>query len=169
MAGARWNRADAGAEASWARGAGRFATCCTELNVSQPREAEDFCARARALNARWVVHGKLGTDADNYMRHLGSIDPPRLRQSCENAWRMIELRSDSAEDPKPWFYAGLFSLATKAEAARFLSRHWFTRAAVSAKPGLPGDEVSAATMQKLRTLREALPQSARGALRKLAS
>lgn len=34
------------------------------------------------------------------------------------------------EDPKPWFYAGLFRLATPAEVRRFLSTHRTTKAAV---------------------------------------
>ena len=40
-------------------------------------------------------------------------------------------------DPKPWFYAGLFSMATAAEAARFLENHRTTRAAL---PSMRDDE-----------------------------
>ena len=34
------------------------------------------------------------------------------------------------EDPKPWFYAGLFSLATSEEAARYLQPYRVTMAAL---------------------------------------
>jgi hypothetical protein len=121
-----------------------------------PRGEEfDFRARARTLNQRWLVRGELDRDADDYMRHLESIDPRRLDQSCKNAWRMTELREDT-EDPKPWFYAGLFSLATEAETEQFLARHWLTRAAVSAEAKPRDEKVSAATAEKLRRLRDAL-------------
>jgi hypothetical protein len=41
------------------------------------------------------------------------------------------------EDPKPWFYAGLFSLATADEARRFLGTHRVTKALV---PAMADDE-----------------------------
>jgi hypothetical protein len=41
------------------------------------------------------------------------------------------------DDPKPWFYAGLFSLATAAEAKQFLATHRITKATV---PAMADDE-----------------------------
>ena len=76
---------------------------------------------------------------------------------------MIDLRDRSNDDPKPWFYAGLFSLATVDEAKRFLAGHSFT---VEAIPGLATavgasasiEDTSADTQAKLTRIREALTQ-----------
>ena len=131
-------------------------------NFEQPRPPNDLCGRVRILNTRWLVHGGLDRDADAYIRHLEALDPARLARSCEHAWRMLNLRNECAEDPKPWFYAGLFSLATNAEAERFLQRHCLTRAAVAPDAGPPREAMSAATMQKLSQLRNALARLADG-------
>ncbi len=49
---------------------------------------------------------------------------------------MCELRPKYV-DPKPWFYSGLFSLATHDEARNFLADHLVTLAAV---PAMSDDE-----------------------------
>ena len=66
-----------------------------------------------------------------------------------------------AEDPKPWFYSGLFSLATREEAARFLATHRVTQAAIPAMAGDPEvelwlDRVGPETRQLMERLRQAL-------------
>ena len=75
----------------------------------------------KRVNRAWIVRGHLNVQAESWLEHLAALDDGRLRQSCENARAMCDLR-DSLDDPKPWFYAGLFSLATPAE-ARQVPRH----------------------------------------------
>ena len=65
------------------------------------------------------------------------------------------------EDPKPWFYAGLFSLATLAEAERFLSGHDFTIACIPALAdsdfgSLHPGEVGLPTWEKILRIRAVL-------------
>ena len=107
------------------------------------------------MNARWIVHAGLNRDADDYMRYLEATDPARLQRSCRNARLMVGVR-DRTEDPKPWFYAGLLSLATAAEAEQFAGRHWLTYAAVSREPKPCPYENSDAALEKLYRIREAL-------------
>lgn len=90
---------------------------------------ESSVAWARQVNARWIVHHGLKDAAQRYMDHLEGLDPARLRRCCERAHRLMTERA-ATEDPKPWFYAGLFSLATRDEAERFLSDHWFTASCI---------------------------------------
>ncbi len=62
----------------------------------------------------------LRKNAAFYLDHLARTDPARLHRSC----RRVKLLADQfghTEDPKPWFYAALFSLATIPEAKRFLA------------------------------------------------
>ena len=88
-------------------------------------------AWARRVNRLWIVHARLGDNAEAWINHLAEHDPERLETCCAVARSMCDLRA-SAEDPKPWFYTGLFSLATREEAARFLSNHRITKAAIPA-------------------------------------
>ena len=83
----------------------------TETNLS------NYVNMARRINTRWIVHHNLGHNAGLYLDHLAQTDEPRLAASCRNACLMIE-RCDPMEDPKPWFYAGLFSLANPDEASK---------------------------------------------------
>lgn len=109
----------------------------------------------KKVNARWLVNGGLDRDAENYIQHLEAVDLPRLERSCRIARRLVDIR-DRSEDPKPWFYAGLFSLATTAEAERFAGRHPLTLAAISPVPH-PGEaNRSPATLGIILRIREAL-------------
>lgn len=95
----------------------------------------DYISWARRVNAAWLVHGDLDSDAAAYMDYLAGIDPDRLNRSCKRAWQLVDSLG-KLDDPKPWFYGGLFSLATAEEAARFLGDHPFLAAVV---PSLAGD------------------------------
>jgi hypothetical protein len=109
------------------------------------------------VNATWLVQGGLDATAEEYLRHLEVTDWRRLEHSCRNARRLLEQR-DPSEDPKAWFYAGLFSLATPEEIEQFLPNHWMTRAAVMATSVEAPDGVSNAALQKVRRIRDALSQ-----------
>lgn len=68
---------------------------------------------------------------------------------------------DPLQDPKPWFYAGLFSLATCEEARRFLGPHRVTKACVPAmaedeEVALWLDRVGSETRELVQKLREGL-------------
>ena len=113
----------------------------------------------RHVNGRWLVRSTFRADAKAYLDHLASTDPDRLRISCGRARRLA--RSHRDEDPKPWFYAGLFSLATPEEARRHLRGHDFTIACI---PGLADTElgsfhqgnVGVATWEKIARIRSAI-------------
>lgn len=115
---------------------------------------------AKRVNRAWIVRSHLDDQAEAWLEHLASLDDGRLRQSCEIARAMCD-RRNSLDDPKPWFYAGLFSLATPAEARNFLASHRVTKALV---PSMSDDEdvrlwldrVGPETQQLLERLRQAL-------------
>jgi hypothetical protein len=118
----------------------------------------DDPAWARRVNSRWIVREGLRASSAAYLDHLASTDPERLERSCRRA-RQLTDRFGSDEDPKPWFYAGLFSLATRDEVIRFLTEHPFTLAALPGEeavvPGLLGpDSVAKKTWEKILRIRE---------------
>ena len=95
-------------------------------------ESFDDGGWARRVNGRWMVHHGLKDCADAYLTRIEFLDPERFARSCERA-RLLVRKCPPGEDPKPWFYAGLFSLATLPEGQQFLSEHWFTAECI---PGL---------------------------------
>ncbi len=103
------------------------------MNDNEMKRPVEWAAR---INKRWIVHHGLGHRADEWMTHLTKTDPRRLKKSCEMARSMIR-RWGQIGDPKPWFYAGLFSTATGDEARHFLAGHRLTTATV---PSMAGDE-----------------------------
>lgn len=113
----------------------------------------------RHVNARWIVRESLRRDASAYLDHLAASDPPRLREVCRRARALTRAHPD--EDPKPWFYAALFSLSTESEAERFLRGHDFTIACI---PGLADcglgllrvEDLRPGTLEKLGRVRESL-------------
>jgi hypothetical protein len=88
------------------------------------------------VNRSWLVQGNLNEHAAEWLEYLAARGDDRLERSCETARAMCDLR-DPLEDPKPWFYAGLFSLATAPEARRFLAGHRTTTATL---PAMEEDE-----------------------------
>lgn len=120
----------------------------------------DYVAWARRVNTRWIVHQGLDRNTAAYLEHLEQTDPDRLRRSCLHAHQLVHERP-SPEDPKPWFYAGLFSLADASEKQKFLADHWFVATAIAnaetpdSTASAP-ETVSAATREKITRIREAL-------------
>ena len=120
-----------------------------------PESSSEIAAWAHKLNCSWIVHGGLDRHADEYLRHLAATDTERLARSCRRARLMLQAR-EPAEDPKAWFYSGVFSLATPEEVERFIGQHWMTRAAVSSTPVADPLGISKAAIEKLRRIRVAL-------------
>jgi hypothetical protein len=115
---------------------------------------------ARRVNRSWIVHHGLKECAQAYLDHLEEKTPSRLIPSCRRAYRMVRL-CPPGEDPKPWFYAGLFSLANQEETRRFLADHWFTRSCLLSLAGPPGERpedpaISSGTREKINRIRHAL-------------
>lgn len=115
---------------------------------------------ARRVNGRWIVHHSLRERAEDYLDYLAQGDPGRLQASCENAKTLVRTGA-GREDPKPWFYAGLFSLATAEERRRYLTEHRFTTAILAPADeekhraqGAPG--FSPSTEAKLERIRQAV-------------
>ena len=88
------------------------------------------------VNRAWIVHSNLNDHADAWLQHLADLGDARLQASCETARALCELR-EPLDNPKPWFYAGLFGLATAEEAKHFLASHRITKATV---PAMVDDE-----------------------------
>lgn len=129
------------------------------LNMLNPI---DHVAWVRRGNSRWIVHHGLGKNAQAYMEHLEKEDAERLARSCSNAYLMVQ-RCDPMEDPKPWFYAGLFSLVKPEEAKMYLANHWLVAMCVGLaetpeKSLIQLDAVSELTVEKIRRIREAVDQ-----------
>jgi hypothetical protein len=121
---------------------------------------------ARRVNNSWIVRGGLDARAREWLDHLALPGDGRLLESCLAARAMCGLR-EPLEDPKPWFYAGLFSLASREEAARFLQPYRVTMAAVPAMAddenvALWLDRVGNETRDLVRRLRAGLRQAGAG-------
>jgi hypothetical protein len=116
----------------------------------------------KRINRSWIVRHQLNDHADAWLAYLAESDAGRLEASCLMAQKMCDRRMKT-DDPKPWFYAGLFHLATVDEARRFLDLHRVTKATV---PAMAADEsvclwldrVSPETRELLARLRQALLQ-----------
>ena len=122
--------------------------------------AIDYVVWVRHANSRWIVRHGLGADAEAYLDHLARRDSERLLKSCRFAYLLVRGRPPE-EDPKPWFYSGIFSLATSAEIREYLSNHWLLRMVLTVAPGdlaqnPAGHEVSEPTLRKICAIREAL-------------
>ena len=115
------------------------------------------------VNRSWIVHNNLNDQAEAWVSYLAKCGDERLDVSCEIARKMCDLR-EPLDDPKPWFYAGLFYLADATEAKRFLDTHRVTKATV---PTMKDDEsvhlwiarISPETRELLERLRGALVQA----------
>jgi hypothetical protein len=118
---------------------------------------------AGRVNQSWFVRGGLKEHAADWMKHLMTVDDGRLLSSCEAARAMCSLR-ERMLDPKPWFYAGLFSLATADEARRFLETHRVTRAAI---PSMRGDESVVLWLDRVGPETRELIQRLRDAIRRI--
>lgn len=79
----------------------------------------------RKVNGRWLVHSGLQHRAAAYIDHLAAADRSRLMNSMRIIRELFRTLGP-LEDPKPRFYAGLFSLATPQEARQYLHDHLFT-------------------------------------------
>lgn len=125
----------------------------------------DHIAWARRLNGRWIVHNKLNDTAAAYMDYVAEADHERLARSCRLAHLLVHTL-EPTEDPKPWFYGGLFSLATQPEASKFLAGHPLLASVV---PALQTGEtvprklefVDTVTRRKILRLRDTLHRMTR--------
>jgi len=82
---------------------------------------------ARRVNRAWLTRGNLAQNTENYLDHLSTKRPTELKEVCERALREARAASRAQNDPKPAFYASIFSGATKDERNTFLREHFFTR------------------------------------------
>ncbi len=84
---------------------------------------------AKRVNRSWIVRHGLAERAEEWLAYLERQEDGRLESACGTARAMCGVR-DRSEDPKPWFYAGVFSPASKLEVRRFLANHRLTPASV---------------------------------------
>lgn len=117
---------------------------------------------ARRVNRSWLVRSNLNEHSEAWLDHLVELDDGRLLKSCAMARTLCDRRRPE-DDPKPWFYAGLFQLATAGEAKRFLDTHRVTKALVPAMAEDPEvklwlDRVGTETRELITRLRQDLAQ-----------
>lgn len=127
--------------------------------ASSDGNRSDYVLWAERVNRRWIAHHGLKECAQTYLDHLQKRTPGRLIPSCQRAQQLVRL-CPPGEDPKPWFYAGLFSLANPDEIRRFLADHWFTRSCLPS-PAPPGERsedsaISPGTREKINRIRDTL-------------
>lgn len=93
---------------------------------SQPLGA-DALRMARRVNRAWITRGNIAESTENYLKHLETHRPWEINALCEQALEKARAASRAQQDPKPPFYASIFSSATKQERNHFLRNHFFTR------------------------------------------
>jgi hypothetical protein len=98
---------------------------CGRKNHGCPEDDRLLEAWVRQVNSRWLVHSNLQHRANAYLDHLASTDRERLISSLRIVRELFRTLGP-LEDPKPRFYAGVFSLATDEDARRYLHDHLFT-------------------------------------------
>jgi hypothetical protein len=96
----------------------------------------DPITHARRINRTWIVRGGLAETTTRYLDALEARDVELLRAVCELAVTAAKQASHEQRDPKPDFYASLFSRTTEEEREEYLRDHAWTRrraAALAAK------------------------------------
>ena len=126
--------------------------------ISPPRPGT--VAWVRDVNSRWIVHRGLNESTEAYLANLEATDQARLITACERAARLIH-ECGPDEDPKPWFYAGLFSVSTVEEAKKYLTGHWFTAECVPSlagqlERGTAPEQIGPETEAKIARVRQAV-------------
>lgn len=91
------------------------------------RSGQNSAAKARRINRTWIVRGGLEKSAEDYLTALETRDPGLMEKVCALAIGAAHQASAAQRDPKPDFYAALFSQATEAERETFLKNHRWTR------------------------------------------
>jgi hypothetical protein len=130
--------------------------------ASPDKISGDDVAWARRRNSCWIVHHGLGQKTEMYLDYLEKTDKQRLHLCCRNA-RLLVRKSAPGEHPKPWFYSGIFSLATAEEVKEHLVDHWFVSMTVCSEHDemrgpLALEQVSQATLDKIQGIRKAIAE-----------
>ena len=86
-----------------------------------------FVEQARRINRTWLVQGTLAEDAARYLDSLQDSHSEIAERVSALALQAARAASREHRDPKPDFYASLFSLATRAERDLYLKDHLWTR------------------------------------------
>lgn len=83
--------------------------------------------QARRINRTWLVQGTLAETTAAFLDLLERERPEILEETSGRAVAAARRASAENRDPKPDFYATLFSAATDEERERFLQNHAWTR------------------------------------------
>jgi len=83
--------------------------------------------QARRINRTWLVQGTLAETTTAFLDLLERERPEILEEASARAVAAARQASGDHRDPKPDFYAALFSVATDEERDRFLQNHAWTR------------------------------------------
>jgi len=101
---------------------------------------DSLIERAKRINRTWIVRGGLADNAKRYLTMLEEQKPGMLARVCARAVKAAHEASANIRDPKPDFYAALFSEASQEERAEYLKDHLWTRTRAEA---IQMDDVSA--------------------------
>jgi hypothetical protein len=97
---------------------------------------------ARRVNRSWITRGNLAQNTEAYLNFLAAQRKEDLYTVCEAAVQAARNASLRQQDPKPYFYASIFSRATREERNQYLKEHFYTRL-LSAELQLNPDGTSA--------------------------
>lgn len=83
--------------------------------------------RAKRINRTWIVRDGLAENTRRYLAMLEDHRPDVLARVCARAVQAAHAASADTRDPKPDFYAALFSEASPEERTVYLKDHLWTR------------------------------------------
>lgn len=89
--------------------------------------ADPLIERAKRINRTWIVRGGLADNSQRYLAKLEAEKPDVLARVCSRAVKAAHAASAETRDPKPDFYAALFSEASDEERDVYLKDHLWTR------------------------------------------
>ncbi len=101
--------------------------------MSEPEHnSEEVNHKVKMINLKWLTKGDLAEDAKKYIDRLEKQDFERVTHLCHVALACAREASARHLDPKPLFYAGLFSQTTPEERQELLGNNKVTLALVEA-------------------------------------
>ncbi|MDK3157879.1 hypothetical protein QPK87_15040 [Kamptonema cortianum] len=92
-----------------------------------PEEVND---KVKMINLKWLTKGDLSEDAHKYIARLEKENFDQVTHICHVALACAREASARKLDPKPFFYAGLFSRTTPEERQELLGNNKVTFALV---------------------------------------
>lgn len=100
--------------------------------IQIPENPDELNDKVKMINLKWLTKGDLAQDARDYISKLEREDVNMMTHVCHIALACAREASLRKLDPKPFFYAGLFSRTNPEEREKMLHNNKVTRALVEA-------------------------------------